>query len=290
MGSPIPASLTPRTPSQSAILTAAARALHREEAPPWILDDTLALRLAGDAGTAVLERARANLSHDELFGFSRWVCARARVGEDLVERLVPSGLHQYVILGAGLDSFAYRRPDLVERVRVFEVDHPASQSWKRTRLDESGISVPPNLMFAPVDFERQTLRDGLAEAGFDFSALAVFGWIGVTMYLSRPAISETLRSVAGCAAGSRLVMTYNVPLPEVSDYSRRVTSGLQLVTAEGGEPFISFFLPDEIERLVADHGFTGIEHFGADEARRAYLGGRDVPIAGAQRVLLATVT
>src|SRR4029079_12066623 len=123
-----------REPSQSAILIAAARALHREEPPPLVLDDTLALPLAGDDATAMTERLRTTLPREALLAFSRWCCVRARLPEDVVEKAIDDGVGQYVILGAGLDSFGYRRPELLDRLRVFEVDHPASQAWKRQRL------------------------------------------------------------------------------------------------------------------------------------------------------------
>jgi len=283
--------VAPRNPSQTALLTAAARALHRQEPPPWILDDTLALRLAGTDGTALVERVRAELSPEEMFSFCRWVCIRARVAEDAIERAVGSGVRQYVILGAGLDSFAYRRKDLMDRLRVFEVDHPASQAWKRRRLREIGIAEPHGLVFAPIDFERQTLKDGLRAAGFRFAEPAVLSWIGVTMYLTREAISATLESVARCASGSRLVMTYNLPPSSMTAFSRRVTTSLQnKVAIAAGEPFISLFTPEEIERLVKRSGFVRVEHFGPDEARRTYLDGRpDVQVAGAQRMIIASV-
>jgi methyltransferase (TIGR00027 family) len=283
--------VAPRNPSQTALLTAAARALHRQEPPPWILDDTLALPLAGAEGMALVERVREELSPDETLGFCRWVCVRARVAEDAVERALESGVRQYVILGAGLDSFAYRRKDLMDRLQVFEVDHPASQAWKRRRLQEIGVPEPHGLVFAPIDFERQTLEDGLRAAGFRFADPAVFSWIGVTMYLTREAISATLESVARCASGSQLVMTYNLPPGSMTAFSRRITTSLQnRVTIAAGEPFISLFKPDEIERLVERSGFVRIEHFGPDEARRTYLGGRpEAQIAGAQRIIVARV-
>jgi len=283
--------VAPRDPSQTALLTAAARALHRQEPPPWILDDTLALGLAGPDGMALADRVRAQLSPEEMSAFCRWVCVRARVAEDEVERAVGSGVRQYVVLGAGLDSFAYRRIDLMDRLRVFEVDHPASQAWKRRRLQELGIAQPDSLVFAPVDFERQTLDDGLNAAGFQLAEPAVVSWMGVTMYLTHEAISATLDSVARFAGGSRLVMTYNRPPASMTAFDRRVSTSVQhAVAIPAGEPFISLFTPEEIERLVAQSGFVRVEHFGPDEARRTYLEGRgDVPIAGVQRVLVATV-
>src|SRR5262245_4436042 len=209
--------MIPKSPSKTAVMTVAARALHLEEPPPRVLDDHLALALAGDEGVSVTERLRDELSAEELHSFARWMAVRARLVEDIVERAVYTGIHQYVILGAGLDSLAYRRPELLVRMRVFEVDHPASQVWKRARLAELGVSLPVNLVFAPVDFETQTLRDGLLAAGLDFEEGAVFSWIGVTMFLTLAAIEATLETVAACPPGSRIVLTYNPPLSALID-------------------------------------------------------------------------
>jgi methyltransferase (TIGR00027 family) len=126
------------------MLTAAARALYREDPRPWVLDDTLALQRAGDPGTLILSMLRDRLSRDELMAFSRWVCVRSRVAENLVEQALAEGVQQYVILGAGLDSFAYRRVDLLDRLRVFEVDHPASQQASRS-LASSRPTKPEHL-------------------------------------------------------------------------------------------------------------------------------------------------
>ena len=280
----------PRGPSRTAVLTAAARALHREEPPPWVLDDRLALALAGDDGNRLAERLRAELTPHALLGFARWCCVRARLPEDTVERAVADGMRQYVILGAGLDSFAYRRGDLLDRLRVFEVDHPASQAWKRRRLDELGVSPPPNLVFAAVDFEHQTLRAGLEAAGFDFRAPAVFSWIGVTMYLTIEAIEATLATVAACPAGSRLVLTYNRPRSALAGMGLETETVIAGIAGEMGEPIITRFEPDEIEQLLRDRGFDQIEHFGPDEAVRTYFAGRDdVRFGGAQRLVVATV-
>lgn len=272
------------------MLTAAARALHREEPPPLILDDDLALRLAGEPGEELIERAQTRLGRDGTLSFSRWLCARARATEDLVEKSIAEGIRQYVILGAGLDSFAYRRSDLADRLRVFEVDHPASQAWKRQRLAEIGVVAPPNLTFTPVDFESQTLDSGLLEAGFDFGAPAVFGWLGVTMYLTLDAIRATLASVASCAAGTRIALTYNQPPENVDAFGGRVTTTLATMIGETGEPFISVFTPDEFEELMRREGYVSIEHFGPEDAIREYLPGRDdARIANAQRLLIARV-
>ena len=272
------------------MLTAAARALHREEPQPWVIDDHLALELAGPDGLVLLDRLRAEVPRPHLLAFSRWVCARTRFPEDLVERAAASGIGQYVILGAGLDSFAYRRHDLLDRLRVFEVDHPATQAWKRQRLAELGVAAPAGLVFAPVDFERQTMREGLEQAGFAFGDQAVFSWLGVTMYLTLDAIHATLAALAQCRAGTRVVLTYNQPPDVLTSDDAQITAAMAGLAAKMGEPFISRFRFAEMARLLHQHGFSEITDFGPDEARAAYFAGRpDVEIAGAQRIIAATV-
>jgi methyltransferase (TIGR00027 family) len=279
-----------RGPSRTAVLTAAARALHREESQPWVIDDYLALDLAGQEGLALLDRLRAEVPRPHLLAFSRWVCVRARFPEDLVEQSVAGGVAQFVILGAGLDSFAYRRRDLLDRLRVFEVDHPATQAWKRQRLAELGVEPPAGLVFAPIDFERQTLREGLEQAGFDFAELAVFSWMGVTMYLTLDAIDATLATMAKCRAGSRVVLTYNQPPDVLTSGDAQITGTMAGLAAKMGEPFISRFRTAEIAQLLRQHSLGEITDFGPDEARAAYFPGHpDVEIAGAQRLVAATV-
>jgi methyltransferase (TIGR00027 family) len=254
------------------------------------MDDYLALGLAGREGLALLDRLRAEVPGPYLRAFSRWMCVRARFTEDIVQQAVASGVGQYVILGAGLDSFAYRRGDLLGRLRVFEVDHPATQSWKRRRLARLGVEVPAGLVFAPVDFERQTLREGLELAGFDSGRLAVFSWVGVTMYLTLDAIRAALGAMAQCRPGTRVVLTYNQPRAVLTGSTARIAAAFELRAAELGEPFISRFLPGEIARLLREHGFGQITDFGPDEARAAYFPGRvDLDIAGAQRLVAATL-
>jgi methyltransferase (TIGR00027 family) len=271
-------------------MTAVARALHREEPMPSVLDDQLALPLAGEEGLALMERLRSEVPAPILLAFSRWVCVRARLPEDVVERAVAEGVRQYVILGAGLDSFAYRRGDLLDRLRVYEVDHPASQSWKRARLADLDIECPANLVFAPVDFETQTLREGLEGSGFDFSVPAVFSWIGVTMYLTLPAIEATLATVAVCAAGTRIVLTYNRPRSALEGAGLAAENVFAEIAGEMGEPFVSVFEPAEAEELVRRLGFGDVAHFGPDEALQAYFAGRDdIRLHGAQRLIVATV-
>jgi methyltransferase (TIGR00027 family) len=277
-------------PSRTALLSAAARSLHLEELPPRVLDDDLALQLGGDEARA-LRTTLQGLPAEVVLAFSRWTCVRARVPEDLVQSLFHEGVRQYVILGAGLDSFAYRRRDLVDRLRVFEVDHPASQRWKRERLGTLGVDLPVNLVFAPVDFEREALRDGLEAAAFDFEAPAVFSWLGVTMYLTLDAIRATLTTLAACQPRTRVVLTYDLPRSELGELGRASATLLREIVAGMGEPMISFFTPARIEQLMRELGYGEIVHIGPDEARDTYFPGReDVRFGGQQRLVVATVS
>jgi methyltransferase (TIGR00027 family) len=279
-------------PSRTAVLTAVGRAMHREEPPPWVLDDDLGFALAGPDAVAVREELVARLSRPSLLVFSRWVCVRARVPEDVVEDALQSGVRQYVVLGAGLDTFACRRADLMGRgLRVFEVDHPVTQAWKRERVVELGLELPSGLVFTPVDFEHQTLENGLVAAGFDFSAPATFSWIGVTMYLTLDAINATLATVARCPSGTRISLTYDLPKQALSGLGAEVSGVLSSIAAEMGEPFVSTFLPSEIEMLLREHGFSRVEHVGPEEAQATYFSGRDdVQFGGGQRLVTAAVT
>ena len=256
-----------------------------------MIDDYLALGLAGPDGLALLGRLRTEVPGSYLLAFSRWMCVRARFTEDIVQQAAASGTGQYVILGAGLDSFAYRRTDLLRRLRVFEVDHPATQSWKRRRLAGLGVAVPARLVFAPVDFERQTLREGLELAGFDSGQATVFSWMGVTMYLTLDAIHAVLATMAQCHPGTRIVLSYNQPPAVLTGSTARIAAAFADLAAEMGEPFISRFRRGEMARLLREHGFGLITDFGPDEARAAYFPGQaDVEIAGAQRLVTATLT
>lgn len=282
--------VTPRRPSRTAVLAAVARALHRREPPPWILDDPFAMELAGDEAASVLDALETEVPADIRLDLIRWLCVRARFCEDAVERAVVGGVRQYVILGAGLDSFAYRRPDLVAQLRVFEIDHPASQAWKRQRLAEIGVPFPPGLVLAPLDFERETLAQGLRAASFDFELPSFVSLMGVTMYLTVDAIRATLRTVAECRPGSQIALTYNLPPERQDALGRRRHEAMSRLVAAMQEPWITFFDDEEVSRLLRDEGFASIELFGPEEAVQKYFPARsDILIGNVQRVALATV-
>lgn len=278
-----------RGPSRTALMAAMGRAVHSDGPPPHILDDWLAADLAGVEGRAILDNMRANVTPDRLQAFQAWTAVRTRFVEDFVESAVAAGVRQYVVLGAGLDSFAYRHAELLERLTIFEVDHPFSQAWKRRRLDELHITLPHNVVFAAVDFETQSLLDALKASGFALDQRAVLSWIGVTMYLAREAIDATLASIVSCAPGTRIALTYDQPPDVLSDKARALLADVSGTAAKYGEPFVSLFRQDEIERLLIEHGFDSVTHFGADEAVSRYFGATDVGLADVQRLVTAVV-
>ena len=191
-------------PSRTAMLAALARAMLRMEGtPPWVLDDAFALLLIGPAWQDLRELVSSLFPDQVLAETAAAVCTRSRYAED---RLTDGGFAQYVILGAGLDSFAWRRPDLLGSLRVFEVDHPASQAWKLERVKELALPFSDSQVFVPVDLEAEPLQDALGTAGFEWGQPALFSWTGVAPYLTASAIESTLRTIAGAAAGSELVL------------------------------------------------------------------------------------
>jgi methyltransferase (TIGR00027 family) len=173
---------------------------------------------------------------------------------------------------------------------VFEVDHPDMQAWKRRRLRRQTINVPGSLTFAGIDFERETLADGLRAAQFNTRTPAVFSWIGVTMYLTLDAIDATLATIARGAPGTRVVLTYNRPKDTLEGMAASVDEVVAGIASDFGEPFVSLFERDDIEKLLRDHYFTDIVHFGPDDARRTYFADHaDVQFPGAQLLVAGTV-
>ncbi len=245
------------SPSTTAMMTAVARGRHRlEDPPPWILDDPFALVLVGPAWQDIATRS-TRLS-DELDRQIRGaVVARSAYAE---HRLITRTFEQYVLLGAGLDSFAWRRPDLLAALRVFEVDHPASQHWKRQRVADLGLPVSPRHVFTPIDFERQSLRDGLDAVGFNRGAPTLFSWLGVIPYLTPDAVEATLRTVATCGSGSEVVFEYAVPESDLDDVGREFRTYFVPVASRVGEPVHSRWSAGEAERFVAGCGLQPVDH------------------------------
>lgn len=278
-------------PDSTAARVALWRALHLEiDAPPHVLEDRIGLTLlAPDPGW----QQRGDMDPQFTRPFRASIVARARFIEDLVIEQAGLGLHQYVILGAGLDSFAQRRPDVASRMTVFEVDQPTPQAWKRQRLTALGFGLPDWLRFVPVDFEaRESWRDALVAAGFDTSQPAIVVSTGVSMYLTREANAATLRQVAGLAPGSMLAMTFLLPLEMAA---AEVRPGLEMAekgARASGTPFLSFFTPPEMLALARENGFGDARHISATELTQRYFSDRADglrPPSNAEELLVATV-
>jgi methyltransferase (TIGR00027 family) len=260
-------------PDQTAVRVALWRAMHvLVDPPPHVLEDEVGLRLAApDAGW----RDRQDMDPVFTSGFRAHVVARSRFIEDLVAEQAGRGASQYVLLGAGLDTFAQRRPDVAARLRVFEVDQPAPQAWKRRRLTEAGYGVPDWLRLVPVDFEAGgSWRDEIAAAGFDPGRQAVVASTGVSMYLTREANAATLRELASLASGSTVAMTFQLPAELVDERDRR---GRQIAVdgaTRSGTPFISFFTPAEMLALAREAGFTDVRHVSGTTLNERYFARR----------------
>ena len=262
----------PPAPDDTALRVALWRALHVEaDPPPHIFEDVIGLRLAAPADGW---RNRPDMSPFTR-PFRASILARARFVEDLLAEEAARGLGQYVLLGAGLDSFAQRRKDLASRLVVFEIDRPGPQAWKRQRLIDLGFGLPPFLRLVPVDFEAgEAWQDKLAAAGFDARRSALLASTGVSMYLTREANIDTLRRVASVAAGSTLVLSFMLPIemadPEIRPGIERAAAGARA----NGTPFLSFFTPGDLLSLARDAGFKVVRHGPAAALAERYFSGR----------------
>lgn len=276
-------------PDSTAARVALWRALHVEaDPPPHVLEDEIGLELlAPDKDW----RSRGDMDPQFTLPFRASIVARARFIEDLAIEQAGRGICQYVILGAGLDSFAQRRPGIASRLTVFEVDPPGPQAWKRQRLVELGYGIPEWLRFVPVDFEAgEAWRERLVTAGFDDSKPAIVVSTGVSMYLTKDANAAALRQVAALAPGSTLAMTFLLPL-EMAD--PEVRPGLEMAekgARASGTPFISFFTPPEMLALAREAGFAEARHVSAADLTLRYFAGRTDglrPPSNAEELLVA---
>lgn len=260
-------------PDSTAVRVALWRALHAQiDPPPHVLEDEVGLRLiAPDEGW----HHRPDMDPAFTKPFRASIVARARFVEDLVADEAARGVRQYVILGAGLDTFAQRRPEMASRLKVFEIDRPGPQRWKHQRLIELGFGIPDGLRFVPVDFEAgDAWPERLVSSGFDASQPAVVAATGLSMYLSKDAIAATMRHVATLARGSTFAMTFLVP-PELAESQAR--PGLEQAekgARASGTPFVSFFTPAEMLALARETGFREARHVSATTLAQRYFAGR----------------
>ncbi len=277
------------TASSTALAVAIVRAAHQLLDDPLVLDDPVALAIIGPKRAAAL-RADPFVYNDPFArGLRGTMVVRSRFAEDELARAVGEGTRQYVVLGAGLDTFACRNPHAGQGLRVFEVDHPATQAWKRDSLAIVGIAVPDSLTFAPVDFEQDVLADALVAAGFDRDGPACFAWLGVTMYLTRDAIADVLGFVAGLPRGSSIVCDFRLPRDLQRPAERARGDVLAARVAERGEPFVSAFAPADLRDLARGLGFSVAETFEPEDLIRLYLARRKDGLRTGGRILRAVV-
>ena len=283
--------------SHTAQRVALRRAAHRLLDRPLVHDDPLALRIIGPADADALREHPENFERGPISPFLRaFLAARSRIAEDALASAVGAGVKQYVVMGAGLDTFAYRNP--FPGLRVFEVDHPATQAWKRERLAGGSIDVPDSVTFAPIDFETQRLTDVLRAVGVDASQPAFFSWLGVTPYLETATTLSTLGELAPFAKGQRaggagggVVFDYSVPPESLPLIQRAAFEMLAKRVRDAGEPFRGFFDPAALGASLRTLGFAHVTDLGGDEINARLFADRSdrLRVGSAGRIVIARV-
>ena len=276
-------------PDHTAVRVALWRALHVQlDSPPHVLDDEVGLRLIapeeGWRSRPDMDPQRSRLSRAS-------IVARARFIEDLIEARADQGSSQVVLLGAGLDTFAQRRPELASRLQIYEVEQPGTQVWKRARLQALGFEIPPWLHLVPVDFEaNQSWLEQLVGAGFDPQRPSVLTSTGVAMYLSKEALMAMFRQVASLAPGSTFAMSFMLPFEFLPPEERAGLEAAARGAAASGTPFISFFVPDQILALARQAGFKDVAHVSAAQLTERYFAGRSDGLrpSSGEELLVAT--
>lgn len=261
-------------PSRTALRVASLRAVHQLLDEPLILADPIALPLLGAATEAALRDDPFTLNDPLSRGLRGTLVARSRYVEDQLQRCVAAGVRQYVVLGAGLDTFAYRNPYRDEGLQVFEVDHPGTQRWKQQLLADAGIGVPASLTFVPMDFERDDLAGALRQAGLRIDQPACVSWMGVSMYLTADAVQATLGTLATWAAGSCLCFDHSVPAAMLNPVERVICEVIGLQATAVGEPWLSSFDPVQLQAQLREMGFSTADSVTPEEIHARYFARR----------------
>lgn len=258
-------------PSRTALGVAIRRASHQlYDSPPLVLDDPIAVPILGERYRPALEEAAASIGESFSVSMRAWLVVRNRLAEDNLAQAVHYGARQYVLLGAGLDTFAHRNPH--PGLQVFEVDHPATQQWKRELTLSNRLPEPSCLHYVPVDFEHQDLAQQLAIGGLDFAAPTVFAWLGVVLYLTRPAFRKTLDLIARFPEGSVVIFDYALPRHALAPHEVEARDALSGRVQSLGEPFQLFFTPEEMKMELAQ--FQRVEDLDARELNARYFANR----------------
>lgn len=254
--------------SRTALGVANRRAVHQLLDSPPVLNDPIAVLILGPNFAIDHERQK----HPAARAFRAFMAARSRYVEDNLAAAVESGVAQYVVLGAGLDTFAYRNP--FPQLRVFEVDFPATQEWKRGLLHSAAIPEPANLTYIPLDFEHRTLSEGLTQAGLDFQSATFFGWLGVVPYLTLQAFRATIDLVAAMPAGSGISFDYALSAEDLSPTRQKQREALAARVAAVGEPFKLFFRSEQLDNELRSAGFQRIEQLDTQDVNERYFANR----------------
>jgi len=276
--------------SRTAERVAERRAVHQLIDHPVVFRDPLAFDVLQPDVAARIRAAPHGYDRSPIATPLRaFLAVRSRFAEDTLRTAIDRGVSQYVLIGAGFDTFAYRNP--CPDVRVLEIDHPATQAEKKRRLAAAGIEPPDNVSLFPVDLSVSSLGDALASSGFDPRKPAVFAWLGVIPYLELSAIETTLRYVASLPAGTEIVFDYGIPRRSLNFIGRLVFDRMANRVAAIGEPWKTFFTPDELHRLLTNVGFRTVEDLGANEINARYFAGRSdrLRVGEAGRVARAMV-
>ncbi len=278
-------------PSRSALRVATLRAAHQLLDEPIVFNDPFALPILGKELAAAVHDDPFQYNDPLSRGLRAALVARSMFAEDELRNAMQAGVRQYVVLGAGLDTFALRNTAATDGLQVYEVDHPSTQEWKKTLFHESNIGIPESLTFVAVDFEKKTLADSLRETGFRFDQPAYFSWLGVTLYLTKDAIFDTLRFVASLPQGSAITFDYGLDRSMLNPIERVINEYLGSQIAEQGEPWLSFFDPALLKEDVKKLGFTSIDNLGPDDLNPRYFFRRKdgLRTGGGQRVMCAKV-
>jgi methyltransferase (TIGR00027 family) len=251
------------------------RAAHQiVDSAPRILDDPVSVGLVEDATHERIAAQRAALLSPQLMIPRAAVVLRSRYAEDLLAKAVERGITQFVILGAGLDTFAFRQPAFARGLEIYEVDHPATQAWKHQRLVAAKLAAPDNLHWSPIDLEHRELLPGLQEAGFDASRPAFVSWLGVIQYLTWPAIEVTLKAVAALPVPSTIVMSFMLPDADLSESEASAARTVADEAAKKGEPWLTRLRPIEFATRLSSLGFKEVVHLSPEEANDRYFAGR----------------
>jgi methyltransferase (TIGR00027 family) len=276
--------MEPGKASRSAMGSGLLRAAHmREDVPPWVFEDTLARRLLSSAEVAELEAPMAAWPPVVRQAFRVSHAVRARLAEDVAAAGLAADRHDYVLLGAGMDTFAWRHPRASE-FAVWEVDHPATQTWKRAALQRAGLAEPSNVRFVAADLASTTVGD------LALPDHATWNWLGVTMYLRPETTAATLRAIAAGRAGTTLVVNFLLPSDALDMLGHAVRESTGATVAATGEPVVATYTPDEVADLLSEAGFGSAELFDASRLRDRYLRDRpDLPLPGTTVIAVATI-